>query len=103
MDFCVEDTHDRLLAVGVGQRGHAQVELAALHGAADAAVLGERRSEMSRLAMILRRLVMAADMLAGGFIISKSSPSMRKRTLSFFSAGSMWISEAPSLTAFWMM
>ena len=41
--------------------------------------------------------------LAGGFIISYSSPSMRKRTLSFFSAGSMWISLAPSFTAVWMM
>jgi hypothetical protein len=35
----VEDTHDRLLAVAVGEGGHTQVELAALHGAADAAVL----------------------------------------------------------------
>ncbi len=53
--------------------------------------------------MILRRLTMAADMAGGGFIISKRMPSMRKRTLSFFSPGSMWMSEAPSLTAVWMM
>ena len=37
--------------------------------------------------MILRRLVMAAPIDAGGFIISNSSPSMRKRTLSFLSLG----------------
>ena len=53
--------------------------------------------------MIFRRLVIAADMLAGGFIISNSSPSIRNRTLSFFSAGSTWMSLAPSFTAVWMM
>ena len=51
----------------------------------------------------LRREMMAGPMETGGFIISKSSPSMRKRTLSFFSEGSMWMSLAPSLVAVWMM
>ena len=64
---------------------------------------GMRRSEMSRFAMIFRREVMAAAMRAGGCIISKSTPSMRKRTLSVRSPGSMWMSLAPSLTAVWMM
>lgn len=53
--------------------------------------------------MIFRRLVIAAAIDPGGFIISNSSPSMRKRTFSFFSPGSMWMSDAPSLTAVWMM
>ena len=46
---------------------------------------------------------LAAAIDAGGDIISKSTPSMRNRTRSFFSAGSMWISLAPSFTAVWMM
>ena len=50
---------------------------------------GIRRSEMSRFAMIFRRDVIAEAIDAGGFIASNSSPSIRNRTFSFFSAGSI--------------
>jgi hypothetical protein len=55
---------------------------------------------MSRLPMIFNREAIAADMLAGGSIMEYNSPSIRNRTVSFLSLGSMWMSLAPSLTAF---
>ncbi len=49
--------------------------------------------------MILMRLMTAAVELAGGASTSCSTPSIRYRTLSRFSNGSMWMSEARASTA----
>ena len=65
---------------------------------------GLRDSAMSISAMILKREMIEVwiDFGAGG-IASWSTPSTRNRTRRSFSCGSMWMSEARSATAFWMM
>ena len=60
---------------------------------------GLRRSTMFMPAMILIRLTSPAPMLSGRTSASCSAPSMRKRTRSCVSCGSMWTSEARSRSA----
>ena len=60
---------------------------------------GRRFSEMSSLARILRREVMASLSFSGGFMISYRIPSIRNRTRYSFSYGSTWMSDAPRLMA----
>ena len=60
---------------------------------------GSRRSEMSMLPMILRRLITPGARPNGYSRNSCSTPSMRQRTRSRSSHGSMWISLALMLAA----
>ena len=60
---------------------------------------GRRRSAMSSCAMTLMREVMAFFSFSGGFMISSSTPSTRKRTRNIFSNGSRWMSLARRLMA----
>ena len=63
---------------------------------------GTRRSAMSMSAMIFRRLMTPAWIERGDRMMSCSTPSMRNRTRSSRSPGSMWMSEARSAIA-WAM
>ena len=59
---------------------------------------------MSSSAMILKREMIDVWIDFGaGVIASCSTPSTRNRTRRSCSWGSMWMSEARSATAFWMM
>ncbi len=60
---------------------------------------GSRRSAMSSLAMTLIRDTTGCATAFCGASTSRSTPSTRKRTTSRDSNGSMWMSEAFSLTA----
>ena len=60
---------------------------------------GRRRSTMFMSAMILMRLTSAGPMSAGSESTSCSAPSMRKRTRTSSSVGSMWTSDARSRSA----
>ena len=60
---------------------------------------GRRRSTMFMSAMILMRLTSAGPMSAGSDSTSCSAPSMRKRTRTSSSVGSMWTSDARSRSA----
>ena len=60
---------------------------------------GMRRSERSMFAISLTRERMAPCRRLGGGSISRSAPSMRKRTRKRFSIGSRWMSEAFILQA----
>ncbi len=64
---------------------------------------GSLRSAMSRFAMIFTREITAAEKRRGGDSTSCSTPSMRKRTTSRFSNGSMWMSDARASSALVMM
>ena len=63
---------------------------------------GTRFSAMSRLAMIFTRETVPAIMRFGICVVSRSTPSTRKRTRISRPSGSKWMSEAPSSTA-WAM
>ncbi|MNY28464.1 hypothetical protein D3C86_1624390 [compost metagenome] len=60
---------------------------------------GRRFSEMSRPAMIFRRMTSAETMRVSLISCSLSTPSMRWRRRRTFSSGSMWMSEAFICTA----
>ncbi|OQA09191.1 MAG: hypothetical protein BWY66_00669 [bacterium ADurb.Bin374] len=60
---------------------------------------GQRVSAMSRFAMTLMRLTTPAWAAFVGFICSFITPSLRNRTRSSSSNGSMWMSDAPVWTA----
>ena len=60
---------------------------------------GSRRSAMSRSAMIFMRETVPATIRRGMCVLSRSTPSTRKRTRMSRSSGSKWMSEAPSSTA----
>ena len=59
---------------------------------------GTRRSAMSRSAMTLSRLITPFCMRRGTDMISCSTPSRRKRTMSSLACGSKWMSLAASST-----
>ena len=63
---------------------------------------GTRFSAMSRLAMIFTRETVPAIMRFGIWVVSRSTPSTRKRTRISRPSGSKWMSDAPSSTA-WAM
>ena len=63
---------------------------------------GTRFSAMSRSAMIFTREITPATMRRGIWVVSRSTPSTRKRTRMSRPSGSKWMSEAPSSTA-WAM
>jgi hypothetical protein len=60
---------------------------------------GRRFSAMSSFAMTLMRDTTGFAIARCGASTSRSTPSTRKRTTSRFSNGSMWMSDAFSLTA----
>ena len=63
---------------------------------------GTRLSAMSRSAMIFTRETVPATIRRGICVVSRSTPSTRKRTRISRPSGSKWMSEAPSSTA-WAM
>ena len=91
----VEHTQHDLLAPHRRQRREPQVDAARCRSwAVIRPFCGTRRSVMSTLAMILRRLIRADWTALGTVSISCSTPSMRKRTRRSFSLGSRCRSEA---------
>ena len=86
----------------VAGRGDADVERAAVDSIAIWPSCGRRRSTMFMSAMILMRLTSAGPIEPGRSSTSCSAPSMRKRTRTRSSCGSMWMSEARSRSA-WVM
>jgi hypothetical protein len=87
----------------LGKRRHTKVELPSLHRAADAPVLRQAALRDVQIAMIFRRLVIAGPIVAGRVHHLEQLAVDAEPHLDFFSEGSMWISDAPSFTAFWMM
>ena len=63
---------------------------------------GTRFSAMSRLAMIFTREIVPGTIRRGMCVLSRSTPSTRKRTRMSRPSGSKWMSEAPSSTP-WAM
>ena len=63
---------------------------------------GTRFSEMSRLAMIFTREIVPGTIRRGMCVLSRSTPSTRKRTRMSRPSGSKWMSDAPSSTP-WAM
>jgi hypothetical protein len=95
----VHDPEHDLLAVRGRHDRDPQVERVAVEADRDAAVLGARRSTMSRLPMIFSRLSTPSCICFGICATGRVTPSIRARTIMSSSWGSKWMSEAPSSIA----